>query len=452
MKRTWLSLLTLLPLVPLSMAGQEDAGLSPASSQPRQREESLGHFFKRLTNAPPKQAAEMVAAMPDINAATPGEGITAMHAAVACGRLDILQLLLQRGARTEQIMKPGITPLAAAAMKNDTNAIAMLLKHGAQLNHHTQGGVSALKLACARGNLDAVQVLLAHGADTIPADADGHTALTLVQEQAGENLEPLMLMLLEHGANPNIIVGEEGTPPLVTAILSRDLPVARMLLRFGAQPNFTRKSGGSALMIAAGYGYAELVNELLERGATVSLEDGDGNNALDHAAFGAQFVHALYCIATEEEFSISPQEAVDTLATCKLLLEHGADVHHTDSWGCTPLMLAARAAHPGNIKLFLEHGADVNAKDKEGHTPLIAALLPPTEKLRLSVTADSEEEFRMLERLCSPLFENLPHTEQAVRLLLEAGADPSVKDATGRSALDYASTPALRALLTEWGK
>ncbi len=435
----------LLPFLPLTAAGERAA--RPAASSSAQQQESLGPYLNRLAKAEPEQAAAMVDAMEDINAATRGDHITALHAAVAYSRLDILDLLLQRGAFTEPLMKPGLTPLAAAAMKNDTDAISLLLKYGARLNHHTEGGVSALKLACAKGNLDAAQVLLAHGADPVPADAEGHTALTLAQEHAGENRHTLMLMLLEHGASPDATVGQEGESPLMMAITSHDIPVASLLLDYGATVDGGRQGEPSPLMMAAGFGYSSLVEHLLKCGASVSRQDGDGNDALDHAALGPRFTHGIYGTANGESTDIQNPEQVDSAATCRILLERGASVHHTDAWGSTPLIIAARAGEAETVKLFLTHGADVHAQDNEGHTPLISALLPPTDKARLTFRAGSEAKTRQLIDILSPFFEDLPHTEQTVRLLLEAGADPTQRDTSGRSALDYASTPALRELL-----
>ncbi len=418
---------------------------TPAAGQ----QEPLGHFLKRLTDAAPAEAAAMLDGMADINAATPREHITALHAAVAYNRLDILHLLLQRGAQTELLMKPGLTPLSAAAMKNDTDAISLLLKHGAQLNHHTAGGVSALKLACAKGNLDAAQVLLAHGADPVPADAEGHTALTLAQEHAGEARVPLMRMLLEHGANPDGRVGEDGWSPLMTAVVSHDISAAELLLEHGAAVDTTGEAGSTPLMMAAGYGYATLVEHLLERGASITRQDGDGNDALDHAALGARFTHGISAAACGEEPGVQNEAMVDSGATCRLLLQRGANVHHVDASGSTPLIIAARVGEPENVRLLLEHGADVNARNHEGHTALISALLPTSEKVRLTFSPTTVEARQRTIEHITPLFEKFSRIEQTVRLLLEAGADSSLRDASGRSAFDYASTPELKALLIQ---
>ncbi len=449
MRLTWLPSLALLPLVPHAAAEQAGPAAQPAAAtQPR---EDLATFLRRLAEAQPEQAAAMLDAMEDINAATGREHITAMHAAVAYNRLDILAMLLQRGANTELMMRPGLTPLAAAAMKNDTDAISLLLKHGAQLNYHTTGGVSALKLACAKGNLDAAQVLLAHGADPVPADSEGHTALTLAQEHAGENRVVLMQMLLEHGASPDGCVGEDGWSPLMTAVVSHDIPAASLLLDYGASVDTTGEAGSTPLMMAAGYGYTALVQHLLEHGANVTRQDGDGNDALDHAALGARFTHGLTAAANGEEPMLRNKQEVDSASTCRLLLQHGASVNHTDASGSTPLIIAARVSEPENVRLLLEHGADVNACNNEGHTPLISALLPTAEKMRLTFSPTTVEARQRTMQCVTPLLEKQALIEQTVRLLLDAGADTTLRDATGRNAFDYANTPELRALLIRGG-
>ncbi len=448
MKYPWLILPALLQLLPLSEAGQAAASGQPAAATQRE-EDSLGVFFRRMAETETAEVAAMLNAMPDINAATAREHITALHAAVAYERLDILQMLLQRGADTERLMKPGLTPLSAAAMKNDTDAISLLLKFGAQLNHNTEGGVNALKLACARGNLDAAQVLLAHGADPIPVDAEGYTALSLAQEHAGENRVALMRMLLEHGANPDTRMGEDGWSLLLVAIIDHDVPAAELLLEHGASVDTVGEAGSTPLMMAAGYGYTALVEQLLQHGASVTRQDSDGNDALDHAAMGARFTHGIFAVACGENPTVQNEALVNSSATCRLLLQHGANVHHVDASGSTPLIIAARVGEPENVRLLLEHGADVNARNHEGQTPLISALLPSAEKVRLTFSPSTVDAHQKTMECITPLFEKLPKIEQTVRLLLDAGADCTLRDAYGRSAFDYASTPELRALLIQ---
>jgi ankyrin repeat protein len=60
--------------------------------------------------------------------------------------------------------------------------------------------------------------------------------------------------------------------------------------------------------------------------------------------------------------------------SCKLLLEHGADLKLVDDLGYSPFRWAIDGGEPGIVALLIAHGADVNQKDQEGRTPLDVAL------------------------------------------------------------------------------
>jgi ankyrin repeat protein len=61
--------------------------------------------------------------------------------------------------------------------------------------------------------------------------------------------------------------------------------------------------------------------------------------------------------------------------SCKLLLEHGADVKFVDELGRSAIFWAIDGGEPGIVQLLISHGANVNQKDQEGLTPLDVALL-----------------------------------------------------------------------------
>ncbi|KAL1924562.1 uncharacterized protein VTP21DRAFT_4216 [Calcarisporiella thermophila] len=83
----------------------------------------------------------------------------------------------------------------------------------------------------------------------------------------------------------------------------------------------------------------------------------------------------------------------------KELLDSGIDVNAEDDFGYTPLQAAVSYNHYELVKFLIERGADVNQRDHCGDTPLYVA-----------------EEKEMAE------------------MLLEFGADPTVKNSEGKTA------------------
>ena len=95
------------------------------------------------------------------------------------------------------------------------------------------------------------------------------------------------------------------------------------------------------------------------------------------------------------------------LDVTKLLLMSGADVNAIDKGGYSVLMVASSRHNPAIITLLIHHGADLNLQDPAlGWTALIWAAKEG-------------------------------HDEN-VKILLHAGSDVSIMDATGKSAMDWA--------------
>ena len=91
-------------------------------------------------------------------------------------------------------------------------------------------------------------------------------------------------------------------------------------------------------------------------------------------------------------------------ALCERLIAKGADVNKP---GWTPLHYAATHGHVAVMTLLLDHHAYIDAASPNGSTPLMMAALYGT--------------------------------PGAVKLLLEAGADPLLKNDQGLSAIDFAN-------------
>jgi ankyrin repeat protein len=109
------------------------------------------------------------------------------------------------------------------------------------------------------------------------------------------------------------------------------------------------------------------------------------------------------------------------------LLKAGADIHATDSNGVSALHHAARFRSPIAVKTLIEHGANVNQVcRKSGSTPLHRAVM--TTGAPGTVGKGQE-------------------AVQIIRLLIAAGADPSIANKSGRRPADYVKDDAIKSLL-----
>ncbi|HEV2722715.1 MAG TPA: ankyrin repeat domain-containing protein [Thermoanaerobaculia bacterium] len=92
--------------------------------------------------------------------------------------------------------------------------------------------------------------------------------------------------LVKGGADPNERAGVNGWPALMHAVHKHQLATAAALLDGGANPNAADPNGLTPLMMAAGYGHADMVRLLVAHGANVRLADHHGATALDYARDG----------------------------------------------------------------------------------------------------------------------------------------------------------------------
>jgi ankyrin repeat protein/truncated hemoglobin YjbI len=107
-------------------------------------------------------------------------GLTALHYAVRGGKLQLIKLLLDRGARADALDLDGLTPLlhlAKTRSKADPIPVmALLAAHGANLDTRDETEGTLLMHFARRGNSEAVQWLLKHGADRTARNKSGKTA------------------------------------------------------------------------------------------------------------------------------------------------------------------------------------------------------------------------------------------------------------------------------------
>jgi len=134
---------------------------------------------------------------------------------------------------------------------------------------------------------------------------------------------------------------------LIEEAISGNLIAVRQLVQCGADVNFANANTVTPLMAAAQWKRLDVIEFLLENGASLrSVDEADGRTALMYA-----------CLSGSHRCA-------------ELLVEAGADVNVRDRYGMTALMMAAAAGGTEMVRLLVDAGAEVEAHDELGFTAM----------------------------------------------------------------------------------
>jgi ankyrin repeat protein len=228
--------------------------------------------------------------------------------AVNLGRVDIAQLLLDRG-------------MAAEALSPSAPALMPLLNR-------------LLIDAAERGDMEAIPFLLNVGADVNCSPRWGDRVAKNPITAAIEGARPdAATLLLERGAR----VGPE---ELYAAVRLGRAEVLESLLAAGADPNAT-KWDEALLHIAVKYGGPDCVQVLLKHGAAAEVRNAQGETPLQLAS------------------------SAGAIRSAELLLAHGAELNAADRGGLTPLGRAFESGHHEMAALLTAAGAEAKVCAEE---------------------------------------------------------------------------------------
>lgn len=310
-------------------------------------------------------------------------GQTALMWAAAQSQPEMIRLLMSKGAnvnaravtrdwqrrvtaegRPKDMNRGGFTPLLYAAREGCVPCVDELLKGKADINLADPDGVTPLIMALMNIHWDTGRFLIEKGADVNLWDFYGQTPLYAAVDMntlpKGRRVElpsedettglQIIQMLLARGANPNAQTKLRiphrqvpydrytepmlniGVTPLIRAAKAGDIPVVKLLLDHGADPNLPNINGDTPLMAAVGKGWI---------------------NSPTRGAF-----------YTEEQ----------ALEVYALLRAKGANVNARTNFNETALHSAALRGWNEIVKKLIADGAELDVKDGNGLTAIDFAM------------------------------------------------------------------------------
>lgn len=305
------------------------------------------------------------------------EGKTPLHCACEESLLEVMKVLVEKGAHVHAITTTKLTALHfVAGGQHDApdveKAINFLVNKKCNVNSLDKDKRTPLHVACKRGSIRAVRALLERGAHINAVTSEGNTPLLMAIDRGGEIGAEIAIELLKRGADVHI-ANKSGIFALGRATRLGDTRLVRKLIHEGkAQVDFQNNKGMSALLLGINRLGAiklsmrspEIINNadgaktslkiLLDEGkASLDLRDKDkGWTAFHHAV------------------------ALDLLDCLQILCDYAHDrpVQFNDGQE-SPLHLAVSLGRREHVALLIQTFSSMNdLKDERGRTALHEAV------------------------------------------------------------------------------
>lgn len=330
-----------------------------------------------------KLAGQLLERDADVNAAQV-DGMTALHWAVFHDKVELTKQLVSAGADVKARNRYGVPVLYAGCQNGNKEIVELLLTKGADPNAALPGGETPLMTASRTGMPGPVKALLAHGATLDAKDRKDQTAMMWAAAEG--NVEAVDILIeagadyrtpLKSGFTPLFFAVREGRAEVVLRLLDADLDV-NDTMQIERKSGNSPSNGTTPLILAVENGHFELAAKLLELGA-------DPN---------------------EKRTGYAPLHA---LTWVRKPLRGDGDPPPIGSGKLSSLQL---------VKVLVDQGADVNARHGKQNSG--NQRLNKTEATPFLLAAETGD---------------IPY----LKLLLELGADPTLKNADNATPLLAAS-------------
>lgn len=317
-----------------------------------------------------------------------GDGMTALHWAASRGNIAATRMLVSAGARLDPLTRNGnYTPLHLAAQNGRAETVRALLAAGANVNARTSsGGASALHFAASSGDAATVEALIEKGA---PVNGrESAFSQTPLMWAAAANRVSAITALIKRGADIEAETRTQSIPEqekkdrayLVTrsrrmaamksaeALMAPKAVVAAPASASAATPRTVPPSAASAAPLAAPLvAPAEAAAPTGNSDTRITPAAGDRRNR------GPSYGDLVGNKGGNTALLIAVRDG--QLAAVNALLMAGAKINHPSAGdSTTPLLMATINGRFDLAKTLLERGADPKLASVANATPLYAVI------------------------------------------------------------------------------
>jgi ankyrin repeat protein len=374
---------------------------------------------------------------------------TALFVDTALGKVDKVEKLLDEFPDFVNLRHPkiGCSALVIAAIADEAQVAELLLKHGADPNAIEPTSVentidrlsrglkglargSSVHWAASLGNTAVLRTLIASGGD-IESPALSHqeglstaTGDRPLHVAALQQNTAVLELLKAHGARidgRNMI----GETPLHCAARAGNDEAAAWLLANGANARIANEQGDTPLHVTASSGSTAIAEMLLKQSVDFAIENSQGLSPLEVAARNQNRGVALALVNAGQTPDVMTAILVGKHDLLERLLTEDPSRASAPTKGdnvVSPLVQAARMSDLAAMAMLLRYKADVSP-------PVLHTIVSDVTDFRRptidGITADKSARERF--------------AIEAVKLLVQHGADINGRDRRGKTPLDGAS-------------
>lgn len=215
------------------------------------------------------------------------EGNSIMYYPIKYNYLEIIDMLLEYNKTTVGISlvnikdTKGSVPIFYAIRYKNRYALQELLTNGADTNYKNNENVNALHLAILKKDVTMVKMLIKYIKNLDARTNLGSSALHLA---CNFQLTEIVKILLESGANQNIIEFEYDLYPIFYAVVQNNIEITKLLIEYKANPNHQDYAGNTIIHYAIMNKHNELLDLIISsypirsKTTTVYVEDINNKN------------------------------------------------------------------------------------------------------------------------------------------------------------------------------
>ncbi len=196
-------------------------------------------------------------------------GKTALHYAIDRKKVDVIELLIKKGANLRLYDQRNKSALELIFKKLNQRSVLRLIKSFSDVNERDDfEGNTALHYAAQYNYFDCAALLLSLGANVLIVNHRGQTALYLATVHGSAGIIELLA-----GSGADVNRGDKnGWTPIFQAVFRSDVPMIALLVSLGADVDRVDSEGWTALFYAIQRADDRVVQLLLEHCRNIGYE------------------------------------------------------------------------------------------------------------------------------------------------------------------------------------